>query len=1255
MFGMEDIGMKRQERFRGRPLWENPYIFGRNKEPGHDESLPLQTGEDTPWKLPLNGTWRFHWSPRPDLHPVDFWKEGFDRSGWDEIAVPGVVELQGYGVPYYLAFRYPPAIRISRRLIPSINRNDNPVSAYTRSFEIPPAWLGREVYLRFGAVKSAFTCWVNDSEVGYSQGSNNPAEFRITPFLRRGENRISVAVYRYSDGTYLEDQDMWFFSGIYRDVYLYAEPAVHIRDFFFRNTFDADCRDAFLKWDVEVRAFSPPQTSGAGGGFDRCGSPEGRKGAAPAGSGQTPGSRCLLRILLGRFDGTGDPAILAEQSFSLDPPKEGGGLEGSLGIPPWNDGAAFSSPSKEQRFSSESGASAEARGAAAMAATGERRVVLHGEALVRDPLKWSAEIPNLYDIRLELYGPDGGLLETKSFRYGFRTVEILGTELRVNGRKVFLRGVNRHDFDPDGGWTLPPGRREQDILIMKRHNINALRTSHYPNDPELYELCDRYGIYVMDEADVETHGVRNKGVPGSDPMWTGAVVDRMERMVLRDRNHPSVIIWSLGNEAGFGENFRAMKEAARRLDDTRPFHYEGDRDLSVSDIFSVMYPTPERDLLIAEKRDIALSPLENLMNRLSDDNKPFTSEQYGNRPVIACEYAHCMENSLGNLAEHMAIYRSSTNWAGAFIWDFVDQSIRKPGTGGIADSSTRPSWAYGGDFGEKKTDRWFCANGIVAADRRPHPAIHEAKKAYQPVTAALSGPEAAVFYEPEAAGSVRIAITNGYVFSDLSDLSLSWELAEDGRPIASGSIDEIAVLPGQTRELEVPIPLSAVMREPSSPPAYPPAALVMRQAETGGELVLTVRFLLKEDRSWASAGHEVAWEQFILSPPVDRATRDAGNRGERKLTPTDQAGADAAQGDEGFEVTDDGRVVAVRNGGWRVMVSIRTGELISISGDGVEFLSSPLGFNFYRAPTDNDFGLANFVPLLYRVNPDRRWERCGRVRVTGSARVACSPPAPGLGAADPVCAETAEITEGRAFSRGNGFVEIAMAYRNRGGRGEVVYRVHPGGRVEVDNRFIPRWEMVRFGMSTTISRDFSWAVWYGRGPHENYRDRCAGARIGIHAAASAELIHRYMRPQENGNRTETRWLFLGCPPADPAGVGAAGGGEGSCPPAVPAGVGATLGSDSIMIRGAGGSLFDFSIWPCTQHDLVERRHDHELPERETLTLNIDWGQRGVGGDKPGALWLLDKYRLPAGREYRYRFSIEPRMGKRGGSAVGAAV
>ena len=722
--------------------WENPGLLGRNKEPDHCTLMPYPnreaamegTREASPHHQSLNGTWRFNWVGRPADRPQDFYKFDYDDAGWDTIPVPSCWQMQGYGIPIYTNVRYPfPADP------PHIPHEYNPVGSYRTTFEVPADWQGRRTFIHFDGVKSAFYIWVNGKEVGFSKGSMTPAEFDLTPYLQEGRNLLAVEVYRWSDGSYLEDQDMWRMSGIFRDVYLFSTPEVHLRDFFARCAFDAAYRDASLTVTAKVRNYGD-DTSGT------------------------------YRIEATLLDAVGN-AVSGDPLTGADVPEIGA----------------------------------------------EAEQMVEFQAPVSAPRKWSAEDPYLYTLVLTLKGGEGETVEVERCRFGFRQIEIKDQQLLVNGISILIKGVNRHEHDPDRGRAVTIERMIEDIGIMKRFNINTVRTSHYPDDPKWYDLCDEYGLYIIDEANVESHGMGYdlEKTLGNKPEWEAAHIDREVSMVERDKNHPCVIIWSMGNEAGSGCNFKAGAEAIRALDQTRPIHYE--RMNEVADIDSCMYPALD-DLIATGEKD---SP----------------------KPFIMCEYAHAMGNAVGNFQEYWDAIETHQRLIGGCIWEWVDHGIRKPTDREPGEDGVRPwYWAYGGDFDDQPNDGNFCMDGLLFPDRAIPPKMWEVKRVYQYV--AMDGLDL---------NAATVAIRNKYFFTNLSAFDAKWQITEDGTVLQSGELDPIDLGPGQTAQVPVPF---------TQPDLKP-----------GAEYHLRISFHLREDTKWAERGHEVAWRQLEMPYPVSEAAR----------------------------------------------------------------------------------------------------------------------------------------------------------------------------------------------------------------------------------------------------------------------------------------------------------------------------------------------------------------------------------------------
>lgn len=830
------------EKRNGFQKWEDVSIIGQNKEDGHaiafiyDSQSDAVTFKKPDYKYSLNGVWKFYYQKGVELNS-GVTEVDTDDSGWDTINVPSVWQLEGYGSPYYFASSYPQAIDTNKKLIPHISHELQEVGVYRRSFELPLHFREKELFLHFGAAKAALEVYINGHYVGYSQGSMTPHEFNVTNVVKEGINQVTAIVWRYSDGTYLEDQDMWFFSGIYREVYIYAEPKITVRDYYMTAEFDEQLQNANVKMSINLINW---QSSG---------------------SIRVKASIPSLNLEIG------------QQNIEI-----------------------------------------------------KQSVEIELSTLVINPAKWSHEQPNLYTVLIEW--EFNGHKYYKAFRYGFRKVEIKQNVLYLNGKRLIIRGINRHDFDPDYGWAVPSERYKEDIQIMKKLNINSVRTSHYPNDPQLYDLCDQYGILVMDEADLESHGVRRK-LPLSDAKWTKACIDRMERMVLRDRNHASIIFWSLGNEAGRGENFAQMRKAAEKLDCTRLFHYEGEHDKASSDVISRMYPdeTVFEQLCLQEP---VVGLTNTIMNSLAADNKDITCDMYADMPILLCEYAHCMGNSLGNFAEYIEGFEKYLHMCGGYIWDFVDQSIHKV-------TPLGDEWLYGVDFEEtyseygfkgeksKRSDGAFCANGIVAANRQLHPAAYEVKKCYQTLR---------VLAVDVVNG--RYQIYNNQMFSTIfSTYQLVWKIECNGFLLEQGEIaEEILNMIGPQSNAEIRVtPISFLPDE--------------------GELIITFSWLLKEDTFWAKAGYEQAFDQHIIRK---YEVPNLFINEKKKLT---------------LSCTDKKEIIASEE----FMYTFSEGILISAKFKGEEMLLTPVIPNLNRVITDNDIAIGHFVPQLGEYVPVKQWSK----------------------------------------------------------------------------------------------------------------------------------------------------------------------------------------------------------------------------------------------------------------------------------------
>ena len=1016
------------------PDWENPEVIGINKEPGHCTLIPYSDNRTalkvdrtaSPFHKSLNGKWKFHWVRKPADRPIDFYKPEYSISGWREIPVPSNWQMHGYGIPIYLNVPYPFPPNP-----PYIPHEYNPVGSYRRKFTIGEEWKDRRIFLHFDGVKSAFYVWVNGRKVGYSQDSMTPAEFNITQYLQPGENTLAVEVYRWSDGSYLEDQDMWRLSGIYRNVYMFATPQVHIRDFFVRTDLDDAYIDATLMVRPKIANYSNQNLKGwtiEAQLYDR------EKGAVL--------SKPMVRDI---------SSIVGEQY-----PQRGNVKFALL------------------------------------------------EAKVNNPHKWSDETPYLYTFVLTLKDNNGQVIEVESCRIGFREVEIKDGQLFVNGKSVKLFGVNRHEHDPDHGRAIPVSRMIQDIKILKQYNINAVRTSHYPDDPTWYDLCDKYGIYLIDEANLESHGL--KGYLSNVAAWANGFVERAIRMVERDKNHPSVIFWSLGNETGCGPNHAAMSAWIKDYDSTRPIHYEGavgrPKDPYYVDVISRMYAR------IPEITRIATDPVDV-------------------RPMVLCEYSHAMGNSVGNLKEYWDTIRSHKRLIGGFIWDWADQGLRKKSSDG------KEFWAYGGDFGDKPNDGNFCCNGLVQPDRKPNPSLSEVKKVYQRIHVA-----------PVDILAGKFRVKNEYDFRNLNFTEISWELSADGHIIQKGTLPKLSLGAGAEGELQIPF------KKPT--------------LQSGSEYHIKITFSLASDTSWAKRGHIVAWDQFQIPFDVPPAPIvDLNSMPSLTLKET-------------------GKKITVTGRGFELTFGKESGAIESFLFGKKQLLASPLVPNFWRVPIDNDNG--NGMPRRLGA-----WRKAGPNRTVKTVK------------AEQLKSQVIRITTEATIHVGT-----SSMYKT-------VYTIYGNGDIIVDATLTPGSgrlpDLPRFGMQMAMPGRFNTLTWFGRGPHETYWDRKTGSAIGLYSGLVNEHIHTYVRPQENGNKSDVRWMSL-------------------------------TDQNSAGLIAVGMPTIDVSVWPYTMADLEKARHIHELPQRDTITVNLDYKQMGVGGDDSWGARTHREYTLPA-KSYSYRFRLTP--------------
>ncbi|NLW86819.1 MAG: DUF4981 domain-containing protein, partial [Planctomycetes bacterium] len=915
---------------------------------------------DSPWVTSLSGAWKFFYAASPLHTPAGFMREDFDAAQWDDLQVPSCWQMHGYGKPHYTNVKYP--FPVDPPHVP----DENPTGCYIRRFDLPTGLEGMNLRLRFDGVDSCYDVWLNGRHLGGGMGSRLPLEFDVSNVIRKSDNVLAVQVSQWSAGSYLEDQDMWWLSGIFRQVSLIAMPRLRVEDVYVTTTFDQSYRDATVRVTAKVVNDLPSQAD-------------------------------------------------ATVRFSLVD-------EGGLAI---------------------------CQGQQSALCAGGADTGIEVTMAAASPRHWTAETPDLYTLIVTLVDSKGAVVQVVPVQVGFRQVEIKGCVLLVNGKPIKLRGVNRHEHHPDLGRTVPIESALKDILLMKQHNINAVRTSHYPDDPSWYDLCDRYGLYVIDECDLETHGFCISdgawtGNPMRDPSWKDACVNRMERMVMRDRNHASIIMWSLGNESHFGVNHVHMSQCARRLDPTRPIHYEADAMLETADVFSKMYPSVDKVRLVGEGKD----------GYVHEWGAVLPSEKYRNYPMLLCEYAHAMGNGPGGLKEYQELFYKYPRLCGAFVWEWLDHGIAQRTPDG------REFFAYGGDFGETIHDGNFVMDGLLFPDRKPSPGLLEYKKTIEPVqTSAVNA----------AAGELEIV--NRYDFLGLSHLQAIWRLEAQGEELARGECDLPQVAPHESAAFKLPLP---------------------KINASGQEVLLNISYVLRNDCSWAKAGHEVAWAQFVVSP-YGMPRRKAVSRAAKATV-------------------EDGRSQLTVNGdGFAVVFDKHTGLISRWRKGGADVLLRGPKMNLWRAPTDNDragtgtgeqkiwrdFGLHR---LMHRLADLQVTQSDGQVVVASQCVVA----PPSL------------------------MIKMPVTY---------TYAISESGcvKLKVCGGFVGKWPatLPRLGVQIQVSAARRLCSWYGLGPGEAYTDSRCAQKIGLWSADIDGLFTNYCYPQENGNRHQVRWFLL----ADASGSG----------------------------------------------------------------------------------------------------------------------
>tara|TARA_R110000868_G_scaffold83515_3_gene235676 strand:- start:18520 stop:21807 length:3288 start_codon:yes stop_codon:yes gene_type:complete len=1037
--------------------WEDPMVTSINRQPARSTSYSYTSVEDAlegnrekSRIVMLNGQWDFNYAKNLSQAPKDFYKAKV--SNWDTIHVPSNWELQGFDIPIYKSAVYP-----FRPINPPfIPKNYNGIGSYQRSFSVPENWKNLNVTLHFGAVSSAFQVWLNGEFLGYGEDSFLPSEFNITPYLKEGENIVSVQVIRWSDGSYLEDQDHWRMSGIQREVFLMAEPKLRIQDFFYQTKLDKNYEDAVFQ----------------------------------------------LRPKLENL--TGDTIHNHTFEFQLYDA---------------NKKPIFDKPI--------------AKPAAAIINESYPRLdnVRFGffEETTQKPLLWSSENPNLYTLILTLRDENGIITEVKSCKVGFRAIEFSkeNSKLLINGKETYIYGVNRNDHHPIRGKALTRKDIEEDIKTIKQFNFNTIRTSHYPNDPYFYELCDQYGIMVIDEANLETHGLGGK--LSNDTNWSHAFLERMTRMVERDKNHPSIIFWSLGNEAGKGPNHAIMAGWVHDFDITRFVHYEpaqGNPRLDgYIDPLDARYPKPvDHAHRFENPQD---EPYVDMVSRFYPGiftPKFLVDQKADTRPILFVEYAHSMGNSTGNMKELWDEFRSLPRIIGGCIWDFKDQGLLK------TDKNTgKEFFAYGGDFGETKHDGNFNINGMVASDGRPKAAMYENKWVYQPATCSLD--------------NFQLKIKNRQATQSLSAFIPVLQFLENGNLIKE--------------EILNPFKLEAGEEMVFSIEKYLP------KLKTNAEYFVTIQFQLSKNEAWARKGFVVAENQFLINAKKVQAY----NTTYTKVPLT------ISESDEEFQIKGDDFDIKFKK---------ETGALGSYLYKGNEQIFAPLLPNFTRPLTDNDRKGWKPNKVL------KQWyDAIPELTSTTSQKIE----------------EDIRIT-----STYNMIKDSAQV--------SVTYTIKPDGVIQVQYqldaaRSLPN--IPKIGMQMGIKNSFKQISWYGKGALENYIDRNFGFPIQRYSLPLNQFLEPYVMPQENGNRTDVRWMAF-----------------------------STKNLNEGLLIVSHQTPLSTSIWPCTQQNLQDAKHTFDLVDAGYLTVNIDLIQMGVGGNDS---WSpvsapLEQYQIPS-KSYVYSFYIKP--------------
>ncbi|WP_044207002.1 glycoside hydrolase family 2 TIM barrel-domain containing protein [Flammeovirga sp. OC4] len=1018
---------------------QNPSIFQVNRLAPRAHFIPFATESEVVSKKiknsslvqSLDGQWKFSYAKTPSERPYYFYNEDYDTRDWKEITVPGSIEVQGFGYPIYTNVKYPFTLdKATHNQGKYILPEENSVGSYKTTFEVADAWNNHDVILHFGGVASAFYVWVNGEKVGYSQGSKTPAEFDITPYLKEGKNDLSVEVYRFSDGSYLEDQDFWRLSGIHREVMLLARPKAHLDDFDLMTELDLTTKGGVLDFKVAT-------------------------------------SSDVYYVAV-KLQDEATKKFIYESKVAIE------------------------------------------RG------TG----VLHTKI---DNIKpWTAETPNVYTAFITMIDKGGNEVEHTYQKVGFRTVDIKNAQLRVNGQPVYVKGVNLHEHHPVTGHFVDEATMLKDLRVMKEHNINAIRFSHYPQPERLYELALENGFYICDEANIEVHGFGaalqgkfNKEYhPAYQELWAPAFLDRIKRMYKRDRNQSAVIVWSMGNECGNGDVFYEGYKMLKGWDKSRPIAFEQAGENPNTDIVAPMYRSPKG----VEK--YALKNPE--------------------RPMILCEYSHAMGNSNGDIKDYWEIFEKYPQLQGGYVWDWVDQGIQ------TTDSNGTAYMAYGGDFGPEDvpSDGAFCINGLVSAEREPHPALSsEVKKVYQNVGIAWDKKQKS------------IKVTNKYAFIDLSDFEIHYELKGAGKLVSKGKIELSGVKPYETKSFKLPF--------------------INAKLENTVDYYLNFTVLKKSPFKLLKKDHIYATEQLVYQ----KASKQLYVNTDGKQLTNDKSESNLIVNGDGFSVNFD----------------LEKGEMISWKQKDIELLEKGFNLDMQRGWTDNDFGMKfDKRSKIWKFNSQD-------IFTTSFVKIS---------------SQSTEVTMNYELKEEDKVVAEM----------KIKYTVFPSGDIAVSTTLNPLDKelpmLPRFGVQAQFPVAYNQVSYLGRGPEENYIDRNYGTHIDWYASKAKDLYYPYVRPQENGNHTDTKYFTLTNNVGD--------------------GILFVSENDAFNFTALRNSHEDFTSEERTDGRQIDgrkviNRHTNDVKLRNEIYLNIDHGSTGVGGVNSWGAWPLEQYRLqPAKMSYTFR-------------------